>query len=82
MLVLTRKVGETIRIGNDITVQVLAIRGGQVRIGLSAPADVRIFREEIFRVVEDQNQRARLSGGDPLAGAAELWEEVGNGKHG
>jgi carbon storage regulator len=81
MLVLTRKIGETIRIGNDVTVQVLAIRGGQVRIGLSAPADVRIFREEIFRTIEDQNQHARLPSEDRLSGAAELWEEVGNGKH-
>jgi len=82
MLVLTRKVGESIRIGNDVTVQVLAIRGGQVRIGLTAPADVRIFREEIFRAVEGQNQQARLADDDRLSGAAELWEEVGNGKHG
>jgi carbon storage regulator len=81
MLVLTRKIGETIRIGNDVTVQVLAIRGGQVRIGLTAPADVRIFREEIFRTIEDQNQQARLPNEDRLAGAAELWEEVGHGKH-
>jgi len=82
MLVLTRKVGESIRIGNDVTVQVLAIRGGQVRIGLTAPADVRIFREEIFRAVEGQNQQARLADDDRLSGAAALWEEVGNGKHG
>jgi len=82
MLVLTRKVGESIRIGNDVTVQVLAIRGGQVRIGLTAPADVRIFREEIFRAVEGQNQEARLADEDRLSGAAELWEEVGNGKRG
>jgi carbon storage regulator len=81
MLVLTRKIGEAIRIGNDITVQVVAIRGGQVRIGLTAPADVRIFREEIFRTIEDQNQQARLPNEDRLAGAAELWEEVGHGKH-
>jgi carbon storage regulator len=82
MLVLTRKVGESIRIGNDVTVQVLAIRGGQVRIGLTAPSDVRIFREEIFRAVEGQNQEARLADEDRLSGAAELWEEVGNGKRG
>ena len=82
MLVLTRKIGETIRIGDAVTVQVLSIRGGQVRIGLTAPADVRIFREEIFRAIEDHNQHARLASEDPLAGAAELWEEIGHGKHG
>jgi carbon storage regulator len=82
MLVLTRKIGETIRIGSEVTVQVLAIRGGQVRIGLTAPADVRIVREEIFRAIEDQNQQARLPSEDRLSGAAELWEEIGNGKRG
>jgi carbon storage regulator len=82
MLVLTRKIGETIRIGDEVRVQVLAIRGGQVRLGLTAPPHVRIFREEIFRAIEDQNQRARLAGEDRLAGAAELWEEIGHGKHG
>ena len=82
MLVLTRKIGETIRIGDDVTVQVLAVRGGQVRLGLTAPASVRIFREEIFRAVEGQNQRARLPDEDSLTDAAALWEEVGNGKHG
>jgi len=82
MLVLTRKVGESIRIGNDVTVQVMTIRCGQLRIGLTAPSDVRIFREEIFRAVEGQNQEARLADEDRLSGAAELWEEVGNGKRG
>ena len=82
MLVLTRKIGETIRIGDEVKVQVLAVRGGQVRLGLSAPADVRIFREEIFRAIEEHNQRARLADEDRLSDAAELWEEVGNGKLG
>jgi carbon storage regulator len=49
MLILTRKVGETIRIGESVTVRVLEVRGGQVRLGLDAPSDVRILREEIYR---------------------------------
>jgi carbon storage regulator len=81
MLVLTRKIGETIRVGDDVRIQVLAIRGGQVRLGLTAPADVRIFREEIFQAIEEQNQNARLAGEERLTDAAELWLEVGNGKH-
>ena len=80
MLVLTRKIGETIRVGDHVRVQVLAIRGGQVRLGLTAPADGRIFREEIFRAIEDQNQKARLTDEERLADAAELWLEVGNAK--
>lgn len=52
MLVLTRKVGEAIRIGADVTVQVLEVRGGQIRLGLTAPAGVRILREEVLRAME------------------------------
>ena len=48
MLVLTRKAGETIRIGDNIRVRVLEARGSQVRIGIEAPDDVKIFREEIY----------------------------------
>lgn len=48
MLVLTRKVGEVIRIGDAIIVRVLQARGNQVRIGVEAPTDVRIYREEIY----------------------------------
>jgi carbon storage regulator len=48
MLILTRKVGETIRIGDAVTVRVLEVRGSQVRLGIDAPGDVRIFREEVW----------------------------------
>lgn len=82
MLVLTRKIGETIRIGEDVTVQVLEVRGGQVRLGLAAPASVRIFREELFRAIESENRRAQLPAADSLTGAAEAWEEFGDGKNG
>jgi len=53
MLVLTRKVGEVIRIGDTITVRVLQARGSQVRLGVEAPSDVRIFREEIYEPQAD-----------------------------
>jgi len=48
MLILTRKVGETLVIGEDVAVTVLGIKGGQVRIGIAAPADVRVVREELL----------------------------------
>ena len=52
MLILTRKVGEMIRIGDAVTVRVLEVRGSRVRLGIDAPADVRIFREEIYRATQ------------------------------
>lgn len=48
MLILTRRVGETLVIGDDVTVTVLGIKGNQVRIGVKAPKDVPVHREEIF----------------------------------
>ncbi len=51
MLVLTRKLGEIIRVGETVTVRILEVRGNQVRLGVEAPADVRIYREEVYRAI-------------------------------
>ena len=48
MLILTRRVGETVMIGDDVSVTVLGVKGNQVRIGVNAPKDVAVHREEIF----------------------------------
>ncbi len=60
MLVLTRKTGESIAIGNDVTIKVVEIRGGQVRIGIEAPTGLRIYREEIFLKVQQENRLAAM----------------------
>jgi carbon storage regulator len=52
MLILTRRVGETIRINDDISVTVLAVTGQQVRIGITAPAAVEVHREEIYQRIQ------------------------------
>ena len=80
MLVLTRKLGESIVIGEEVSVRVLGIRGGQVSLGFTAPAQVRIFREEVVRAVEAQNQSAALPASDALRDAEEAWKEFGHGK--
>jgi carbon storage regulator len=54
MLILTRKVGEMIRIGDAVVIRVLEVRGSQVRIGVDAPTDVRIFREEVYRAAQEK----------------------------
>ena len=66
MLVLTRKIGEQIRIGDTVTVRVLEVRGSQVRLGVDAPAEVRIYREEIY-----QPEREANGAGQPANGAVE-----------
>ena len=48
MLILTRRVGETVMIGNDVTVTVLGVKGNQVRVGINAPKNVAVHREEIY----------------------------------
>ena len=68
MLVLTRKIGERIRIGDTVTVRVLEVRGSQVRLGVEAPADVRIYREEIYRPEGEQP----ANGGSDLNGTSGL----------
>lgn len=51
MLILTRRVGETLMIGSDVTVTVLGLKGSQVRIGVNAPKDVTVHREEVYERV-------------------------------
>jgi carbon storage regulator len=65
MLILTRRVGETVMIGNDVTVTVLGVKGNQVRIGVNAPKDVAVHREEIYERIK------REEDGDTQSGAAE-----------
>jgi carbon storage regulator len=54
MLILTRRVGEAIMIGNDVTVTVLGVKGNQVRVGVNAPRDVAVHREEIFERIKHE----------------------------
>lgn len=58
MLVLRRKLGEVIRIGTGVTVRVLEFRGNQVHLGLEAPPEVKIFREEVYRAMQREEQAA------------------------
>ncbi len=53
MLILTRRVGESLMVGEDITVTVLGVKGNQVRIGIDAPKDVAVHREEIFQRIKN-----------------------------
>ena len=61
MLVLTRKVGETVLIGDDISISVRNIRGNQVKIGIKAPKDVSVHREEIYRRIKQFSEEQKSS---------------------
>ncbi len=56
MLILTRRVGETVMIGNEVTVTVLGVKGNQVRIGINAPKAVAVHREEIYERIKREQQ--------------------------
>lgn len=71
MLVLTRRLGEIIRIGDDISIRVMDIQRGQVRVAIDAPREIPVHREEVYQQVQEENRRAAEAAqrADPAA----LW---------
>jgi len=66
VLVLTRRAGERIEIGEDIVLEIVEVRQGQVRLGIHAPARVPIFREEVARQIREENRRAAARAAAPI----------------
>lgn len=64
MLILTRRVGETLMIGDDVKVTVLASKGNQVRIGIDAPRDVDVHREEIYNRIHNDDSGSKVESGN------------------
>ncbi|MBN8549585.1 MAG: carbon storage regulator CsrA [Deltaproteobacteria bacterium] len=88
MLILTRKPGESLYIGDNVKITIVEIKGHQIRVGIDAPSDLRIYREEIYLQILEENKKAAEAPGaadSGLEGLSSAWAgrkqpELGGGK--
>ena len=64
MLILSRKIDEKIKIGNDITITLIDVHGDQVKIGVEAPTHVKVFRQEVYNAIQNENNAAVVEKND------------------
>jgi len=69
MLILTRRVGETLVIGDQVTITVLGVKGNQVRVGINAPKDVAVHREEIYQRIQRDSGEVSAEATAPASGS-------------
>lgn len=74
MLILTRRVGETLMIGDEVTITVLGVKGNQVRVGINAPKNVAVHREEIYERIKREHRGGPVSAAQPSDVRAETAE--------
>ena len=80
MLILTRKIGESINIGTDVKVTVVSIDGSQVRLGIDAPKDVIVHREEVYKRIMEENKAALSASAVDLKAIAQDWKKMKKSK--
>lgn len=76
LLILSRRVGESVMIGDDVVITVLEVRGDSIRIGITAPRDVQVHREEVYAAVLAANQAAASPSGEKIAKLAAMLPEA------
>ena len=75
MLILTRRSGQSLYVGDNIRITVLGIQGKQVKIGLELPEDMTVYRDEVYQRVMEENRMAIQTSNEDLLVAAELWQD-------
>ena len=73
MLILSRRPGESINVGDDIIISVLEVKGKQVKVGVEVPDEVPVYREEVFKKIQQENEMAIQASAQDLLAAANLW---------
>ena len=76
MLILARKPGESLYVGDDIRITVLSVQGKRVKIGITLPPDKVVYREEVYRRVMEENRMALATSTEDLLAAAQLWRDI------
>ena len=77
MLILSRKIEEAIKIGESVTIRILGIHEGQVKIGIEAPKDVKVYRSELYDMIQKENLQASKSEKDSVSKAAQALRNKG-----
>ena len=74
MLILTRKAGESLHLGDDIKITVFSVQGKQVKIGVSVPEDMPVYREEVYQRIKDENRQALQTSDNDFLAVTRLWK--------
>jgi carbon storage regulator len=80
MLILTRRPGESLYLGDNIKLKILSVQGKQIKIGLDVPEDMTVYREEVYLKIKEQNKQALETSQQDLLAAAALWQKKELGK--
>jgi len=75
MLILTRRPGESLYLGDDIRITVLGLQGKQIKLGLQVPSEMTVYREEVYKRVIEENQQAMATSTEDFMVAANLWKK-------
>ena len=73
MLILSRRAGESLHLGENIKITVLSIQGKQVRLGIAVPEHMTVYREEVYLRIEEENKQAAIASNKDVLALAEFW---------